>query len=260
MVFYVYLSKILPVLVLPPGVFVVLALLALFFIFRGKRKTAAGTLTIAIVVIWFASMPIIANKLSLAIESSYPAVDLNEVPDSDCVVLLGGFVLAPIPPRRDIELRDAVDRVFKAAELYLAGKAPVVIVAGGRQPWSKSSSTEADLIRQLLVRLQVPGTSILVESMSRNTWENAIFSREIIENIGCKKPLLVTSAAHMPRSVAAFERAGVSVFPVSTDINATFDGNYSFIDYLPQANALSTTTGVLREWIGQKVYSYKGWN
>jgi uncharacterized SAM-binding protein YcdF (DUF218 family) len=116
------------------------------------------------------------------------------------------------------------------------------------------------LISELLVRWQVPGRSIRMESMSRNTWENAIFSREIIERIGCEKPLLVTSAAHMPRAVAAFDRAGVSVFPVSTDIHATYVADYSFMDFLPNAGALSQTTNVLREWMGQMVYRWRGWN
>ena len=257
---YLYLSKILPMLVLPPGIVMLLIVLALYFVLRDKRKMAIGSLAIALVVLWSASMPLVANRLALVIEARYPAITLGMVPDSGCIVLLGGFVSAPVSPRRDIELNESVDRVFKAAELYFAGKAPLVIVAGGRQPWSKSQMTEAEMMRDILTMWQVPERSILVEDRSRNTRENALFSKEIINSINCDQPLLVTSAAHMPRSVAAFERIGITVFPVSTDIRAVEESNLTPMDFLPDAGALSMTNTVLREWLGQLVYRWRGWN
>lgn len=256
----IYLSKILPMLVLPPGIVMLLILLALYFVLRDKRKKAIGSLTIALIVLWSASMPLVANRLALVIESHYPATSLDRIPVSGCIVLMGGFVSAPVSPRQDMELNDSVDRVFKTAELYFAGKAPVVIVTGGRQSWSKSNMTEAAMMRDLLMMWQVPDGSILVEDRSRNTRENALFSKEIINTIDCEQPLLVTSAAHMPRSVATFASIGINVFPVSTDIRAAEDSNITPMDFLPDAGALSMTSTVLREWMGQMVYQWRGWN
>jgi uncharacterized SAM-binding protein YcdF (DUF218 family) len=165
-----------------------------------------------------------------------------------------------MPPRVDIEFSGAVDRVYKAAALYRARKAPVVIVTAGNQPWSESHWSEAQLIRELLMEWQVPRNAILLENQSRNTRENALFSKRIIDKINCKQPLLVTSSAHMARSVAAFKSVGISVFPVSTDINAVYQQGFSPTDFLPDAGALSATSNALREWLGQQVYAWRGWN
>jgi len=72
--------------------------------------------------------------------------------------------------------------------------------------------------------------------------------------------LLVTSAAHMPRSVAAFEKAGVEVFPVSTDVRVIRASGLTVFDFLPHAGALSMTSDAMREWLGRKVYEFRGWN
>ena len=257
---YVYLSKILPLLVLPIGVVIILLAAALLLILRGRRKIAAGLLAIALGVLWIASMPVVAARLYSSIEGRYPAISLDQVPDSGCIVLLGGAVSPPMPPRVDIEFNDSVDRVYKAAELYRAGKAPVVIVAAGNQPWSQSRWAEAELIRELLVEWRVPGDSILLEGSSRNTRENALYSKEIINTINCRQPLLVTSAAHMPRAVGAFKSVGVTVFPVSTDVRVAGHPGIGPADFLPSAVALSMTSDAIREWIGQKVYAWQGWN
>jgi len=257
---YVYLAKILPLLVLPVGIVTVLSAVSLLFILKGKRRVAAGFLTVAITVLWVASMPIVAAGLYRGIEAHYPPISLDQVPTAACMVLLGGVVSAPLPPRVDIELKDAIDRVYKAAQLYRAGKAAVVIVAAGNQPWMKSQQSEAELIRDLLVEWQVPGDSIVLEGNSRNTRENALLSKKIINTINCEQPLLVTSAAHMPRAVAAFKTVGITVFPVSTDVRVVDQQGFTPMDFLPDASALAMTSDALREWMGQKVYAWQGWN
>jgi uncharacterized SAM-binding protein YcdF (DUF218 family) len=77
--------------------------------------------------------------------------------------------------------------------------------------------------------------------------------------LACDSTLLVTSAAHMPRSVAAFEKVGVEVFPVSTDVRVVGASKFTMFDFLPHAGALSMTTDAMREWLGRKVYQFRGW-
>jgi uncharacterized SAM-binding protein YcdF (DUF218 family) len=257
---YVYLSKILPIFVMPLSVVLLLLLVALLFLRHGRRKTMGGFLVLALALLWTASTPLVAKLLYGSIESQYPPQPLDRVPAGGCVIVLGGVVGAPIPPRVDIELNEAVDRVYKTAELYLAGKAPYVIVTGGNQPWTKSGTAEAELIRDLLMRWGVPEDVIFLEGSSRNTRENALYSRNIINSINCEQPLLVTSAAHMPRALAAFDSAGVRVTPVTTDVRVVDNGLPPMADFLPDARALAMTSDAIREWVGQKVYSMKGWN
>ena len=257
---YIYLSKILPLLVMPLSIVLLLLLVALMLLRHGKRKTLGGFLVLALVVLWTASMPLVAKLLYGSLESQYPAMPLDQVPAGGCIIVLGGAVGAPIPPRVDIDLSGAVDRVYKTAELYRAGKAPYVIVTGGNQPWSKSGPAEAELIRDLLMQWGVPEDSIFLEGSSRNTRENAIYSKNIINAINCEAPLLVTSAAHMPRALAAFNSAGISVTPVTTDVQVVDNGLPPMTDFLPDAGALAMTSAAIRERVGQWVYSMKGWN
>ena len=128
------------------------------------------------------------------------------------------------------------------------------------QPWSESKMSEADLIRDLLIEWGVPGEAILLEGSSRNTRENALYSKNIMDLIGCEDALLVTSAAHMPRAAAAFRSVGLTVTPVSTDVRAPKQVIPILISFLPSADALAMTSSAIREWLGQKVYAWKGWN
>ena len=174
--------------------------------------------------------------------------------------MLGGAVGAPVAPRVTHEFNEAIDRVYLTARLYREGKAPLVIVTGGNQPWSESKTAEADLIREVLMEWGVPKDAIFLEGSSRNTRENAMYSKNIINATNCESPLLVTSAAHMPRAVAAFNIVGVTVTPVSTDVRVVKQSVPSLMDFIPNAGALAMTSEAIREWIGQKVYAWNGWN
>jgi len=257
---YVYLSKILPLMVLPVGLILLTLLPALIFLARGRRAISGGLIALAILILWVSSTPIVASALYGRLERQYPPVPLERIPASACIILLGGAVGAPVPPRTDIEFSESVDRVYKTARLYHAQKGRIVVIAGGNQPWTEPGPPEADLIRGLLAEWGVPRESVRIEGDSRNTRENAVNSEPLILQLGCKRPILVTSAAHMPRAVAAFSAVGIDVFPVSTDVRVTRRSSYSILDYLPDAQALAMTTDALREWMGQKVYRWRGWN
>jgi uncharacterized SAM-binding protein YcdF (DUF218 family) len=245
---------------MPLSVVFLLALLALIFLRYNERRTAVGFLTLALVVLAVSSMPFVAGMLYRNIESHYPPVPLADVPVGGCVIVLGGAVGAAMPPRVTHDFGEAIDRVYLTAKLYRAGKAPIVIVTGGNQPWSESETAEADLIRDVLMEWGVPKDAIFLEGSSRNTRENALYSKNIINAISCESPLLVTSAAHMPRAVAAFSSVGVTVTPVSTDVRVVDQSMPSIMDFIPNAGALAMTSEAIREWIGQKVYSWNGWN
>jgi uncharacterized SAM-binding protein YcdF (DUF218 family) len=245
---------------MPLGVVMFLLVLALVILRYGRKRFAASVLTLAVAVLWVASLPVVADSLYRGLESDHPPKKLSEVPRGGCVIVLGGAVGAPVPPRVDIELHEEVDRVYKTAELYLAGKAPLVVVTGGNQPWSSSKTAEADLIRDLLVKWGVPSDKNFLEGSSRNTRENALYTKNLLDAINCQSPLLVTSAAHMPRALAAFSSAGIRATPVATGIRVVGQRLPVLMDFLPSAQALAMTSDAIREWVGRKVYSWQGWN
>ena len=258
---YVYLSKILPLFVMPLSIALMLGVLAILLLRYEKRLWAMALLSVSVVLLWVASTPIVAMSLYRQLESAHPPVAVEDLPGGgDCIVLLGGAVGPPMPPRVDIEFNEAVDRVYQTAKLYRAGKARVVIVTAGNQPWSESRWAEAELIRELLMEWGVPDSAVMLEGSSRNTRENALYSKNIIDAQQCQSTLLVTSAAHMPRAVASFRSAGVEVFPVSTDVRVADTGRLGVGSFIPSAHALAMTSDAVREWVGRWYYSYKGWN
>jgi uncharacterized SAM-binding protein YcdF (DUF218 family) len=245
---------------MPVTVSLGLILLALVLLRNGRHRAMAGTLSLAFLILWVASMPLVASALYRQLESRFPPRPLTEIPQTDCIVLLGGAVAPAVPPRSDIELSSGIDRVYKTAQLYRAGKGRVVVVSAGNQPWAQSQRSEADLTRELLVEWGVEESAVIVEGSSRNTRENAVFSKHAIDAIGCNEALLVTSAAHMPRAVAAFQAVGVSVIPVSTDVQVTREGSLALMAFLPSAGALAMTSEALREYLGMWFYRTQGWN
>lgn len=257
---YVYLSKILPQLFLPVGLVLILGLFALVFRVVGWQRCSARFGLLALLLLYVSPLPIMASGLYGRLEGRFPPEPLSEIPVSQCMVVLGGAVGLPMPPRLDIELGEAVDRVYKAAQLYRLGKAGRVFVSAGNQPWAGEGPSEASLIGELLVEWGVPADAIQLEGHSRNTRENALYIKPLFEAAGCERSLLITSAAHMQRALASFKAVGLAAYPVSTDIRVTTAAEYTVMDFIPDARALAMTSDAVREWMGQWVYEWKGWN
>jgi uncharacterized SAM-binding protein YcdF (DUF218 family) len=147
----------------------------------------------------------------------------------------------------------AADRVWHAASLYRAGKAPVVLVSGGNQPGAAGIQVEAEAIRTMLLALGVPDGAIRAEGKSRNTAENARETVDLVRAAGARRVLLVTSALHMPRALRVFRRqldgTGVKVIPASTDVESPNFAAVGVQRWLPDANALALSTRALKEYV-----------
>jgi uncharacterized SAM-binding protein YcdF (DUF218 family) len=252
-----FLSKLVPVVLYPLGLAILLALVAL--VFRRFRRIAGTALLLSILVLWAASMPVTANLLSLRWEAAYPPVAIADLPKADAIVLLGGFAAQPLPPRTAPDLNAHGDRLFEAARLFHAGKASHIVISAGNLPWDTVVAPEAQWAGALLSELGVPADAIVLESASRNTYENATFTKPILAQKRWRKVLLVTSATHMLRAMATFRKAGIAATAATTDVDGTDPVFTSVLDFLPAADALSTTTDVIKEMIGMVYYRLRGW-
>ena len=105
-------------------------------------------------------------------------------------------------------------------------------------------------MQTLMEEWGVPGGSIHAEGGSRNTHENAVFTRQLLVEQGLHRVLLVTSAMHMRRALATFTSAGIDAVPAATDYTVTYRDHRTVIDFLPDARALSRTTDAIKEYIG----------
>ena len=254
-----FLSKLLPVFVYPLGAALVLGVVAFILFVLRFRRSGLILLGVTLGGLWIVSTPIFANWLTARLEARYPAGAVESLPQAEAIILLGGFMDQPLPPRVYPELNEAADRLIGAWRLYRAEKAPMIVVSGGNLPWRARGSPEAELAANLLIELGLPPSAIVVETGSRNTYENAVNTAAIFEEKGWTRGLLVTSAVHMPRALAAFQMAGLDVVPVSADVQVRFPLFDSALDFLPDAEALERTTSAIKEIIGSAVYRARGW-
>ena len=204
------------------------------------------------------SLPVVADQLRLSLEGHFPEQPAGQLPQADAVVVLGGAVQPSMAAAGYPNLGAAVDRVWHAARIYHAGRAQRVIVSGGNLPWDGSAISEAASIRSLLVELGVPEGAIVLEQLSRTTRENALFTKELLEAVGLKRVLLVSSALHMRRALGTFRALGVDALPAPTDFEAT-RRDRQVLDWLPDAEALAASSRALKEYLGYLVYRWRGW-
>ncbi len=122
-----------------------------------------------------------------------------------------------------------------------------MLVAGGAAFGERTA--EAELMSQVLTReFNVPVKWI--ENRSRDTAENAVYTRELLRGSGIKRVYLVTQAYHMRRAVQAFVNAGLDPLPAPTGFTTLDRSDYRVFGYLPSANALRNSSRALHERIG----------
>lgn len=260
---FLFLSKFLPLFVYPLGL--ACALLAVAILLRRRRGQTALLIGI-LLVLWLGGNRWVEYGLVHSLESRHPAP--TPLPSAPVIVVLGGGTRAGDPPRPFSEISEAGDRLLYAALLYKQGKAPHILVTGGSIEWRGPGNAEAEDMVAVLTLTGVPEEAIWVEPESRNTYENALYTRQMLAERGIDAILLVTSARHMPRSLRLFEHQGFTVIPAPTDYltsDAEWAGLISsdlrnqLIQLLPDAENLYWTSDALKEYIGILIYSLRGW-
>jgi uncharacterized SAM-binding protein YcdF (DUF218 family) len=148
----------------------------------------------------------------------------------------------------------ASDRFIQAARLYHLGHIQKIVVTGGNAIFVKESGyNEADYIAKNLRDLDIPAADILLEKRSRNTIENASFSKQIMDSAGIReKNLLITSAVHMPRALKVFRKQGIFVEPYPCNYRVLAgDTAFTWRSLIPSHDAFAKWNILLKEWIGQ---------
>ncbi len=257
------LSKVVPPLLYPLTIAIGLGLIAILFLLLRKPATAGVILLLLIATLGVAGNPKIANYLVADIERTHLPLTPESTPQADAIVMLAGVVGLPAPPRVSADLSSSADRILHAARLYRAAKAPMIIVTGGNVFPKPGVKPESFYVARLLQEWGVPNHAIITEGESRNTYQNAFESKQILDARDIGKILLVTSALHMPRALAVFQSLGVDAIPAVTDIMVAQydvpDTHPVVLDWLPNAQSLLLTTLAIREHLGMWAYRWLGW-
>jgi uncharacterized SAM-binding protein YcdF (DUF218 family) len=270
---FYFLSKFLPLFVYPAGLACVL--LAAALILRRRPRWVAGLITAALLVVGLGGNRLASMVLLRSLEWQHPSLTADEIlringgDPVDAIVVLGGGARQHLAPRPANEIGEAGDRMIYAARLYRAGVAPVVLVSGGNAPlYNPGDEPESLAMAELLTFFGVPREAIVLESQSRNTYENAIESEELLDAAGMSHIVLVTSAMHMPRSYAIFKKLDLDVIPAPTDYMLT-RSDWAFytqprpgvqvMNVIPKAEYMELTEKAMKEYIGIVVYRLRGW-
>ena len=249
------LSKLLDIVIDPLWWSVPPVLLGVVLLAKGRRRRLAlGLVTFGLTVLLLACLPVVSNRLWGALEDGVVST-MKEGVTYDAVVLLGG-VVSPQGSLRDApSWNDNIERLLEVRTLLLTGRAKVAVVSGGKL--GGELRTEAEYLAAELEALGVPKDQVLVEPAANNTRENATESKRLLEGLGAKQVLLVTSAFHMPRSVGCFRAVGLEADVLPVDYRMRDPSLEAHV--LPRGEYLSQTTRALREWLGRAVYRVLGY-
>ena len=262
---FIFLSKFLPLFVYPLGLTALLLLMGLLF--WKQRRFAKIVVIIALIVVFLGGNRYAAFGLARSLEWRF--LPQNEPPVSDVIIVLGGASEPQNPPRRMVEVNAAADRLFYGAKLYQEHKAPRLILSGGDIEFlSTGMQSPAQDMEEIMNMLGVPSSAITLQGHSQNTHDDAVLSCAWMKQNEVKSALLVTSATHMPRALALFQKQGCNVTPAPVDFSVTqtawerlWNPNFEefLINLVPSESNLSLFTKSLKEYIGMGVYRLRGW-
>jgi uncharacterized SAM-binding protein YcdF (DUF218 family) len=258
---FVFLSKLLPVFIYPLGLTCLFLLLALVQ-WRRRPMLVKRLVIAALITLILSSNPWISEAFVRSLERQNIPITL---PNAEAIVVLGGGIKPATAPRPWLDLNEAGDRIMYGAKLFREGKAPLIILSGGRVAWREGGRPESTDMAEILTLWGVPKAAILEDPTSLNTYENAVNVKRILDRQNIRRVLLVTSALHMPRSMMIFQKQGIQAIPAPTDflVPDPSPGDWQLealiLKLFPDARALERLTDVLKEYLGLVIYRLQGW-
>jgi uncharacterized SAM-binding protein YcdF (DUF218 family) len=249
------LSKILFYVVMPLTWIIIFLMVAVFTKKERTRKKALITSTVLLLVF---SNPFLSNEAWLLWEQ--PPTPMAHLEKYDAAIILTGFTSQEKSPHDRVYTGKGTDRVLMPLRLYKEGYIKKIIISGGSGSLTRKHSSEALEIKKILRQSGVPSEDILYEDQSRNTHENAQFTKQLLTGYPeLKKLLLVTSAFHMKRAAACFKKEGIMADVFSADFYTT-DRSFTPDKLLiPQEVYLYHWQKLLHEITGFIVYKIVGY-
>ncbi|CAM3768776.1 YdcF family protein [Polynucleobacter arcticus] len=198
-----------------------------------------------------------------AFEDVVPKVNLAQMSEKDFsgIIILGGAIEggAIALDRGEVSIYSSAERVTKAFELIRKYPELPFIFSGFSGRLSPQGMSEADAFRQLIAEQGLPDKYAHYENQSRNTYENVLYMKPMIFELGTGDPqkpwLMVTSASHMYRSLKIFQKQGIQVIPVPVDYQT---GNHLRWDKFDLEDGMQNWNKLMHECIGLVAYWITG--
>lgn len=234
--------------------------LMLYSLFSKKKERKRKALVLAVILALFFSNRLILNQFLKWWETDTITADLIEEP-YDIGILLGGYSTFQIRPNHDRHnFSPRTPRFLNTYELYKTGKVKKLLLTGGSGAILNKEEREASMVKDFLIRIGVPEEDIIVEPEARNTYENAVYTKKLLdEKYPDARCLLITSAMHMPRSIGCFEKVGVDFTPYSVDFISEIDRWSPENTIIPDRMGFYYWEMLVKEWVGYVAYLVKGY-
>lgn len=254
---FFYLAKILWFFVQPMNLAIFLLLGAILAGLLGRRRLLGAGVTLSALILVASAWTSLGANMMYPLEERFarPA----QLPDRiDGIVVLGGGLEGQINlARGGYELNRGGDRLIETAVLALRHPEARVVVSGGDGSLVLAGEGDGDTAPRLLTALGVSRDRLILENKSRDTYENALFSKTLVMPEPGETWLLVTSALHMPRAMGLFAKAGFPVQAWPSDYRTSGREGFGFFKD-SVANSIDNTSVALREWIGLVAYWLSG--
>jgi uncharacterized SAM-binding protein YcdF (DUF218 family) len=250
---FFFLSKLLGFFLSPFNWLLVFILLC-FFTKNQQRKRRL----IIFCISWFLffSNPFIIHKLSLNWQAKQKTMNTGEQYETG--ILLAGFVSFEFKSKQGF-YGSAGDRFIQAIRLYKMGHIKKILITGGSGSVLRQEYKEADFVKDQLLQMGVAKEDILSENQSRNTYENAVFSKKLLDSLQLKSPyLLITSAMHMKRSQRVFSKVGLNTIAYPCNFTSIDNPQLFWEAVIPSHKAFEGWSNYLKEGVGLLVYKMTG--
>jgi len=251
---------------MPPGCFIILFVYCAWktrsITDPALRKTLRMLSLIGAAGLYLLSIQPVLHLLSSGLEKKFPVVQENQIKKTNAIIVLSAGIVEGVPvsfsslpsapgPSAIVRLSEGVRlyRIIKAKERNCT-----IILTGGR--FYEKQYAASVVSREWLISMGIPASDIRLETSSRTTFEEARLVLPTVRNVSAEAVFLITSASHMHRAVAAFNKFGLSVIPAPCDFSDS--GKLGLFSFLPEAATLRENRALLWEYLGSVYYKVKG--
>lgn len=251
------LARIFWTLAVPSNVLVFLAVLGLALLATGTRKLGFAVVFLAVVGQAVAGFSPLSAYLISPLEERFPPF----VPDGrpvDGIILLGGAENSDMTVVRNApNVNDAAERIIAFAALARQYPEAQLVFTGTAGPYGDNDPRATAAMRLILQSLGMDVSRVRFEAQARNTAENALFTRRMMEPAAGSRWLLVTSAFHMPRAMGCFRAVDFPVTAYPVDYRTMGPGHLDAL-FTRAAAGQDLTDISSKEWVGLLVYYLTG--
>jgi uncharacterized SAM-binding protein YcdF (DUF218 family) len=254
---FFFLSKTVGVMLLPVNFLIGIGLIGALLLATRFAGLGRRLMILSIALLAICGFSPFGSWLLYPLESRFPPWDASRgAPDG--IIVLGGSIDADLSEAHgETVVRSAADRIIAAAALARRYPNARVLFTGGSANLVSNDAREADYAGALFESLGVAKARLMMERRSRNTQENAEFSKALVEPKSGERWLLVTSAFHMPRAIGLFRKAGFNVEPYPVDWRLGGRSDLFTFSNIAIEGFGHTEVG-LREWLGLMAYRATG--